>query len=63
MRLISLENPCTFLLPKEKTRKGIFNTNSELSQNRAKKQVMLSQTTINWLFNDTPCYLFNAWFE
>ena len=26
--------------------------NSELSQNRTKKQIMLSKTTINWLFND-----------
>ena len=34
----SLENPCTFLLAKEKTRKHIFNTNSELSQNRTEKQ-------------------------
>ena len=30
---LSLENPCTFLLAKEKTWKCIFNTNSELSQN------------------------------
>ena len=31
---LSLENPCTFLLVKEKTWKRIFNTNSKLSQNR-----------------------------
>ena len=31
---LSLENPCTFLLAKENTWKCIFNTNSELSQNR-----------------------------
>ena len=31
---LSLENPCTFLLTKEKTWKRIFNINSELSQNR-----------------------------
>ena len=31
---------------------NIFLTNSELSQNRTKKQVMLSKTTVNWLFND-----------
>ena len=47
---LSLENPCTFLLAKEKTFKRIFNTNSELSQNRT--EIMLSKTTINWLFND-----------
>ena len=29
--LLSLENPCTFLLAKEKISKRIFNTNSELS--------------------------------
>ena len=48
---LSLENPCTFLLAKEKTWKRIFNTNSELSQNRTEKQIMPSKTTINWLFN------------
>ena len=37
--LLSLENPCTFLLAKEKTSKGIFITNSELLQNRAGKQI------------------------
>ena len=36
--LLSLENPCTFLLAKEKTWKRIFNINSELSQNRTEKQ-------------------------
>ena len=34
---LSLENLCTFLLAKEKTWQHIFNTNSELSQNRTKK--------------------------
>ena len=34
---LSLEKPCTFLLAKEKTWKRIFNTNSELSQNRTEK--------------------------
>ena len=38
---LSMENPCTFLLVKEKTWKGIFNTSSELSQNRTEKQIML----------------------
>ena len=32
-----MENPCTFLLVKEKTGKCIFNTNSELLQNRTEK--------------------------
>ena len=31
--------------------------NSELSQNRTEKQIMLFKTTLNWLFNDTWCYL------
>ena len=35
---LSLENPCTLLLEKEKTWKHIFNTNSELSQNLTEKQ-------------------------
>ena len=40
---LSLENPCTFLLAKEKTWKGIFNTNSELSQNRTEKETCCSK--------------------
>ena len=44
--------PGTFLPAKEKTCKRIFNTNSELSQNRTEKQTMPSKTTLNWLFND-----------
>ena len=42
----------TFLLAKERTCKRIFNTNSELSQNRAEKQIIPFKTTLNWLFND-----------
>ena len=34
---LSLENPWTFLLSKEKTCKSIFNTNSELPQNLTEK--------------------------
>ena len=34
---LSLENPCTFLLDKEKIWKRIFNTDSELSQNHKEK--------------------------
>ena len=60
---MSLENPCTFWLVKEKTWKRIFNTNRELSQHRAKKQIMSAKTTINWLFNDLCCYLFIACFD
>ena len=60
---LSLENPCTFLLAKEKTWKRIFNTNSELSQNRTEKQIMSSKAAINWLFNDKRRYLFIASFD
>ena len=60
---LSLENPCTFLLAKEKTWRRIVFTNSNLSQNRTEKQIMPSQTTINWLFNDIWCYLFFAYFD
>ena len=57
---LSLENPCTLLLVKEKTWKRIFDTNSELSQNRTEKQIMAPKTTINWLFN--LCFnLFNSY--
>ena len=49
---MSLENPCTFLLTKEKTLKRSFNTNSEFSQNRTEKKMMPFKTTVNLLFND-----------
>ena len=57
MIFLSLKNACTFLLAKEKTWKSIFNTNSELSQNRTEKQIMSFKTTVNWLFNDIWFYL------
>ena len=60
---LSLENPWTFLLAKEKTWKRIFNTNSELLQNRTEKQIIPSKTKINWLFDDIWCYLFIACFD
>ena len=47
-----MENPCTFLLAKEKTWNCIFNTNKGLSQNHTEKQIMPSKTTVNWLFHD-----------
>ena len=49
---LSRENPCTFLLAKEKTWKRVFITNNELSQNRTEKQIMPFKTTVNLLFND-----------
>ena len=60
---LSLKSPFTHLLAKEKAWKHIFNTNSELSQNRTEKQIMLSKTTVNLLFNDIWCYLVIASFE
>ena len=60
---LPLENPCTFFLTKEKTGKRIFNTNTELSQNRTEKQIMPSKTIPNWLFNDVWCYLFIACYD
>ena len=44
---LSLENPCTFFLAKEKPWKRIFNTNSKLTQNGTEKQFMPSKTTVN----------------
>ena len=61
-----LENPCTFLLAKEKTWQYIFNTNSELSElskNRTEKQIIPFKITINWLPNDIWCYLVTGWFN
>ena len=40
-----MENPCTFFLVKEKNLKRTFNINSELSQNRAEKQIMIFKIT------------------
>ena len=60
---LSLENPCTFLLAKEKIWKRIFNTNSELSQNVTEKQIMPFKATVNWLFNDIWCYLVIGCFD
>ena len=51
------------MLAKEKTWKCIFNTNSELSQNNAEKQIIPSKTTVNWLSNDIWCYLVNGCFD
>ena len=48
--LLSLKNPCTFLLAKEKTWKHIFNSNSELSQNYTEKELChLKQQLIDYL--------------
>ena len=47
-----MENLCGFLPAKEKTWKRIFNSNSELSQNRTEKQILSFKTSVNWLFND-----------
>ena len=60
---LPLENLSTFLLAKEKTWKSIFSTNSELSQNPTEKQIVLSKTTINWLFNGIWCNFFIACFD
>ena len=60
---LSLENPCTFLLAKEKTWKRTFNINSELSENRTEKQIMPLKTAVNWLFNDMWCYLVIAFLD
>ena len=60
---LSLENPCTFLLAKEKTWKRIVNSNSELSQNRTEKQIMPFKRTVNWLFSDIWCYLVMGCFD
>ena len=47
-----LESSLTFFLANEKTLKRILKTKSELSLNRAEKEIMLSKTVANWLLND-----------
>ena len=61
--LLSLGNPCTFLIAKEKkekTSKDFSGTNRELSQNDTEKQIMPSKIAMNELFNDIWCYSFIA---
>ena len=58
-----MKNSFTFLIAKEKSWESIFNTNSELSQNRIEKQIMLFKTTVNWLSNDIWCYLVIGCFD
>ena len=53
---MSLENLCTFLLVKEKTRKHTFNIKSKLSQNCTEKQIMPLKETVNWPFTDKWYY-------
>ena len=60
---MSLENPCTFLLAKQKTWKHIFNTNNELPQNRSEKQIMPFKTTVTWLLSYIWCYLVIGCFD
>ena len=60
---MSLENPCSFLLAKEKTWKCVFNTNSEILQNLTEKQIIPFKTTVNRLFNDIWCYLVIGCFD
>ena len=45
-------NPYTYLFAKGKILKRIFNTNSELSQNRTEKQIMPLKQTVDCLFNN-----------
>ena len=47
---MSLENPCTILLAKEKTWKRTFNIDWELPQNGIEKQILLWKTTVNRLY-------------
>lgn len=35
----------------------MFNANSDLPQNRAKKQIIPFKTLVHWLFSDIKCYL------
>ena len=64
MRSISFchwKKTCIFL--KEKTWKRIYDTNSELSQNKTEKQIRSYKAIRNWLFNDISYYLFIACFD
>ena len=51
-RLLWSGKPLYLFACERTTLKRIFNTNSELSQNRTEKQIMPFKTTVNWLFND-----------
>ena len=41
----------------KKRPENVFNSNSELLQNRTEKQIMPFKITVNWLFTDIWCYL------
>ena len=45
-----------------KRSEDIFNTESELTQNRTEKQIMLFKMTVNWMFSDI-CYLVIGCFD
>ena len=60
---LSLENPCTVLLAKEKTLKCVFNTTSELLQIRTEKQIMSFKATVNWPFTGIWRYLVIGCFD
>ena len=60
---MSLKNPYTFLLVKEKTLKSIVDTNSELLQNHTEKQIIQFETTVNWLFKHMLHYLIISCFD
>ena len=60
---MSMKNPCTFLLVKEKTLKSIVDTNSELLQNHTEKQIIQFETTVNWPFKHMLHYLIISCFD
>ena len=55
--------PLCLFACERKDLKRIFNTNSEISQNRTEKQIMVFKTIVNRLFNDTWCYLVIGCFD
>ena len=61
--LLITGKPLYLFTCERKDLKRIFNTNSETSQNRTKKQIMVFKTIINRLFNDTWCYLVIGYFD
>ena len=62
MIFLSLKNALPFCLQEKRSEKSIFNTKSELLQNRTDKQIMPLKTTVNWLFN-AICYLAISCFD
>ena len=57
------KTPVHFFLPKKRSENAILTLIMNYLKIAQKKQIMLSKTAINLLFNNIGCYLFSACFD